>query len=187
MKTTDTYKLQVHKELIDQCLQGERKAQYTLYQLYSKAMFNTCYRIVSNVEEAEDVLQEAFINAFKNLHRFSWEATFGAWLKRIVINHSLNYIKKKKLPLVEIAAISEVGEMTENPNDNFDFDTKNISIQKVKEGIKRLPNGYRLVLSLYLLEGYDHKEIAEILEISHSTSKSQYNRAKKRLKQLLED
>jgi len=145
-------------------------------------MYNVGFRIVNNTEEAEDVLQEAFISAFKNLHHYRGDATFGAWLKRIVVNKAINYLKKKKMerfPDDEKWDVKE--EVVVDEFENFPF-----SVEKVKSAIESLPDGYRTVLSLYLLEGYDHGEIAEIMGITESTSKSQFNRSKKKLKELLE-
>ena len=145
-------------------------------------MYNVGYRIVNSEEEAQDVLQEAFISAFRNLNHYRGDATFGAWLKKIVVNKAINQVKKRKmerLPEDERWDVKEeeVGEEFED----FPF-----TVEKVKNAIRRLPDGYRTVLSLYLLEGYDHGEIAEILGITESTSKSQFNRSKKKLKELLE-
>lgn len=145
-------------------------------------MYNVGYRIVNNSEEAEDVLQDAFISAFNNLERYRGDSTFGAWLKRIVINKAINYLNKKKperMPDDERWDVRE--EEVVDELEGFPF-----TVEKVRAAIEALPDGYRSVLSLYLVEGYDHGEIAEILGITESTSKSQYNRAKKKLKELLE-
>jgi len=146
-------------------------------------MYNVGFRIVNNTEEAEDVLQEAFTSAFRNLHHYRGDSTFGAWLKRIVINKAINYLHKRKaerMPEDERWDVHE--EEEENILEGFPF-----SVEQVRSAIERLPDGYRLVLSLYLLEGYDHAEIGEIMGITESTSKSQFNRAKKKLKDLLEE
>lgn len=154
-----------------------------MYKLYSRSMYNVGFRIVNNTEEAEDVLQEAFISAFRNLHHYRGDSTFGAWLKRIVINKAINYLHKRKaerMPDDEHWDVRE--EEVENILEGFPF-----SVEQVRSAIDRLPDGYRSVLSLYLLEGYDHAEIGEIMGITESTSKSQFNRAKKKLKDLLEE
>lgn len=172
----------IHHDLIDRCRQGDRDAYYKLYRLYSKSMYNVGYRIVNNSEEAEDVLQDAFISAFNNLERYRGDSTFGAWLKRIVINKAINYLNKKKperMPDDERWDVRE--EEVVDELEGFPF-----TVEKVRAAIEALPDGYRSVLSLYLVEGYDHGEIAEILGITESTSKSQFNRAKKKLKELLE-
>jgi RNA polymerase sigma-70 factor (ECF subfamily) len=141
-------------------------------------MFNTAWRIVRNDQEAEDVLQEAFVNAFQYLHTFQGTATFGAWLKRIVVNKALNTVQKRKLEFsesdgMEFADVEE--EVYADP----------LEVERVRRAIEELPDGYRVILSLYLLEGYDHIEISEILNISVGTSKSQYNRAKKKLREII--
>jgi len=145
-------------------------------------MYNVGYRIVNNEEEAEDVLQEAFISAFNSLQHYRGDSTFGAWLKRIVINKAINQLHKKKLERIPDDDRWDVKEEEEvDALEGYPF-----TVEKVKEAIKRLPDGYRSVLSMYLFEGYDHAEIGEVLGISESTSKSQFNRAKKKLKELLE-
>lgn len=159
---------------------GDRDAHYRLYKLYSKAMFNVAYRITGNEEDAEDVLQEAFVSAFKNLHHYRGDASFGAWLKRIVINKAINVIKKHKWEMMPESKEIDVA-VEEEPQEYL----SELSVGKVRAAIQQLPDGYRSVLSLYLLEGYDHQEIGEIMGISESTSKSQLNRAKNKLKELL--
>ena len=172
--------MQIHLEIIDKCRQGDREAHYQLYKLYSRSMYNIGYRIVNNEAEAEDVLQESFISAFRSLDHYRGDATFGSWLKRIVVNKAINVLKSRKTePLPDDGNFDvqeEIGTQQE-----FKF-----SIVEVKAAMERLPDGYRSVLSLYLLEGYDHSEIAEILGISESTSKSQFNRSKKKLRGILE-
>jgi RNA polymerase sigma factor (sigma-70 family) len=175
-----TQYIDLHAGLIEQCLAGERFATKQLYDLYARAMYNTCYRIVRDEDDAHDVLQEAFISAFQNLHNYRAESAFGAWLKRIAINKAINFLRKKReLPFPEKEDFDLKDEVEVNEVDM-------LSVDKVKSAIVLLPAGYKLVLSLYLLEGYDHKEIASILDISESTSKSQFNRAKKKLKDILE-
>jgi len=174
----------VKDKLVERCLKGDSRAQYELYEKYAKAMFNTCLRIVGQTDEAEDVLQETFVKAFNNLHTYNASATFGAWLKRIAVNTAINHVKRRKINFLSIEnqSISE-NEIEELPQNEAEID---FEIQRVKKAIKQLPDGFRAVFSLYLLEGYDHSEIAEILEISVSTSKSQYSRAKRKLVQILE-
>jgi RNA polymerase sigma factor (sigma-70 family) len=148
--------------------------------MYSKAMYNVGYRITRSEEEAQDVLQEAFINAFRNLDKYRGDATFGAWLKRIVVNKAINALNKKKhesIPDDEKWDVAEAEPQVEYGDE--------LTVERVKRGIEQLPDGYRSVLSLYLLEGYDHQEIAEIMGITESTSKSQLNRAKSKLRELL--
>lgn len=170
----------IHADLIDRCRQGDQEAHYQLYKLYSRTMYNVGFRIVNDREEADDVLQEAFISAFRNLDHYRGDATFGSWLKRIVVNKAINVLKGRKTERLPDDEKFDVAEeiWTE---EEFPF-----TVDQVRQAIKSLPDGYRSVLSLYLLEGYDHGEIAEIMGITESTSKSQFNRAKKKLREILE-
>jgi RNA polymerase sigma-70 factor (ECF subfamily) len=144
-------------------------------------MYNICYRITNDPDDAEDVLQEAFLSAFRNLGSFKGESSFGAWLKKIVVNSSINHIKKNRIMYTRLDEFEAENDPGINDNEIF------LEIDRVKEAVQQLPDGFRTVLSLYLFEGYDHREIASILDISESTSKSQYNRAKKRLKEILKE
>ena len=137
-------------------------------------------RIINNEAEAEDVMQEAFLKAFTKIETYKGEVSFGAWLKRIVINRSLDYLKKRKVKFEEIK------EKTTQITD-FQMETKEVNVQVIKNAIQKLPDGYRVVLSLYLLEGYDHEEISEILGISNSNSRTQFLRAKNKLREILKD
>lgn len=144
-------------------------------------MYNVGYRIVHNEEEAQDVLQEAFISAFRNLDSYRGDASFGSWLKRIVVNKALNALNRRKFePIPE----NEDWDVAESETEGTY--RGELTVEKVKEGIAQLPTGYRTVLSLYLIEGYDHQEISEIMGFTESTSKSQLNRAKQKLRELLD-
>lgn len=162
-------------------MQGSRTAQFELYKLYAKAMYNVALRILNYEEEAEDVLQESFLDAFTRIVDFRQETTFGLWLKQIVINKSINYLRKRKMEFVSTDEISEV------PDDvSFDDYDNQLKAEEVRKAMTQLPDGYRVVLSLYLLEGYDHEEISHILKISENKSRTQYMRAKKKLKSILD-
>lgn len=137
-------------------------------------------RICNNYVEAEDVLQEAFVRAFKKLETFKGESTFGAWLKRIVINTAINHLRKKR---AEFVSLEE--ERFDICEDEVEKDPCEWSMKEIRHAIEQLPEGYRIVFTLYLLEGYDHAEVGSILGISEATSKSQYSRAKKKLRILL--
>ena len=178
LKTTTTH---AHTDLIEQCRQGDQDAFYRLYKLYARNMYNVGYRIVNNTGEAEDVLQEAFISAFRNLHEYRGDAPFGSWLKRIVVNKAINTIKKRRTEQLPGDDDFDVPEVDSHEEREFPF-----NVEQVRSAIASLPDGYRSVISLYLLEGYDHSEIAEILGISESTSKSQFNRSKRKLREILE-
>ena len=162
-------------------LNGDRQSQYALYKQYSKAMYNICYRITNDEEEARDVLQEAFLNAFRNLHTYRGDSSFGAWLKKIVVNQAINHIRKQKLLMQPLDENSDfIDEDTLSSEEN-----NLLNVDRIRDAIQDLPQGFRLVFSLYLLEGYDHSEIGQILGISESTSKTQYIRARKKLKELI--
>ena len=169
----------LHQDLLDGCKTGDQKAQFQIYKLYYKAMYNTSLRIVNNSMEAEDIMQESFLSAFEKIETYSGTVSFGAWLKRIVINRSLDALGKKKAVFEDIE--SHFGIMDNSPEESVRNEEIDAKVEEVKEAIERLPDGYRVILSLYLLEGYDHDEIAEILKISSSTSRSQLSRAKQKL------
>ena len=174
----ETPTISIHAELIDRALQNDPEAQFDLYKKYNAAMYNTALRITRNTALAEDVIQESFLSAFQSLIYYRGDASFGSWLKRIVINKAITLTKKEsRWDLVENDdELDSEEELHSEPDYN---------VEHVKQAINELPDGFRTVLSLYLLEGYDHKEIAEILDISESTSKTQYKRAKERLKKML--
>ena len=176
-----------HVELVERCKLGERKAQYELYKNYSKAMFNICMRILNHNGEAEDALQEAFVDAFTNLHQFRQQSTFGAWLKQIVVNKAINHMRGRKVKWVEIDEFEETLERSERNEDSFGLDESEttLEVERVRNAVQKLPDGYRVVLSLYLFEGYDHEEIGEVLGISETTSRTQYMRAKRKLTEML--
>jgi RNA polymerase sigma factor (sigma-70 family) len=176
----DQQVLNIHHELVARCREGDRDAHFRLYKLYSKAMFNVGFRITGNEEDAEDALQEAFISAFRSLDSYRGDATFGAWLKRIVVNKAITLVSRRKHEQMPDDERWDVAESTEQAEYK-----EELSVDKVKHAINQLPDGYRSVLSLYLIEGYDHQEIAEIMGITESTSKSQLNRAKNKLKEHL--
>ena len=144
-------------------------------------MFNVAMRITKDYMDAEDVLQEAFVRAFRSLGSFKGESTFGAWLKRIVINTSINSLNKKKDIWADIDK-----HAAEIPEEDAQEAAPAWDMETIRKKILMLPEGYRVVFNLYLIEGYDHTEIGDILNISEATSKSQYHRAKKKLRELLE-
>ena len=167
-----------HMDLVERCKQGDAQSFRKLYELYSKAMYNTSFRILNNTAEAEDVLQESFIDAFRHIHSFESRSSFGSWLKQIVVNKSINVIRKNKMDIVDL----DKTQIAEMPEENT-IDEKEIQwkVQEVRKAIQELPDGYRAVLTLYLLEGYDHEEISQILNVKESTARTQYIRAKQKL------
>ena len=134
--------------------------------------------MLGNEPDAEDILQGSFMDAYTNIKSYNFQSTPGAWLKRIVINNCINQIRKRKISLVEM---QEGMDKADEP----DVDHLSLNMTDIRQAISQLPNGYRVVLTLYLMEGYDHIEIGEILGISSSTSKSQYSRARKKLKEII--
>jgi RNA polymerase sigma factor (sigma-70 family) len=172
----------IRDELVEGCKRGDAHCYQLLYQKYSKAMYNTSLRIVNNTADAEDVLQESFLDAFRSLHDFHYRSTFGAWLKKIVINKSINILRKRRNGLVDLESTELQAVIEEETITEEDIHYK---VEEVKKMITRLPDGYRTVLSLYLLEGYDQEEISQILNISHNTVRTQYVRAKQKLLTLI--
>ena len=176
----ETVYIDKHISLVNDCRNGNRKSQFEIYKLYANAMYNVSLRIVNDEAEAEDVLQEAFLDAFSRIADFRQETTFGLWLKQIVINRSINYLRKRKAEFVSIEDV----EVADEPS--ADEEDAQLKVEQIKAAMNELPDGYRVVLTLYLFEGYDHEEIAHILKITENTSRSQYMRAKKKLNSLLE-
>ena len=172
----------IHDKLIKACKKGDRKAQYELYKQYSRAMYNTSFRILKDSSEAEDAVQDGFLKAFQNIDTYSGTVSFGAWLKKIVVNTSLDVLRKRK---IEFEDLESVGHKLAEQDDYDDENELNLKVEMLKKAILSLPDGYRIVVSLYLLEGYDHDEISEIVGISASTSRSQLVRARKKLLELL--
>lgn len=171
-----------HRDLIEQCKAGSRSAQFNLYNLYAKGMYNVALRMVRDSLDAEDVLQNAFLDVFTKMDGFRYESTIGAWIKRIVVNHCINFLKKKR-PDWEVLDERSTAQIQDDPAAE-PYEGR-YSAESINRAIMMLPDGYRVVFSLYLLEGYDHEEIAEILQISEATSKSQYSRAKAKLREIL--
>jgi RNA polymerase sigma-70 factor (ECF subfamily) len=166
--------------LIIQCKKGNQKAQIKLYDLFSKAMFSVACRYLKNEEEAKDAMQDGFLRAFINLESYSDQTSFGSWLKRIIINQCIDILKKRKLDTVSLEKYPlEIAEEI-----NWNFEVK-ITKEMILEAIEKLPQKYQLVVKLYLMEGYDHSEISEILKIPIKTSRTQLRRGKFALQKTL--
>ena len=178
MKQTE----QVHQSLISLCKNNCAKSQMQLYKMYCNAMLLVAHRYVNDRFIAEDIMQEAFVKAFQNLTTYKNEVTFGSWLKRIVINQSIDHLKKNKLELVVLN--EEVIRKFEEEDWRVE---STVSLDRIIKTIASLKDKYRLVLTLYLLEGYDHQEISEILQITENTSRTQLLRGKKVLKEQLKN
>jgi RNA polymerase sigma-70 factor (ECF subfamily) len=173
---------QIHHSIIERCKKNDAKAQMELYNLYCKAMFLVARRYMKDDMAAEDVMQDAFIKAFRKIEMYKGEVAFGAWLKKIVINQSIDELKKKRLELVSIN--HERHEVVNDDDAGWQVDDST-TMQQIVSCIKELKEKYRVVLSLYLLEGYDHQEISQILGITEVTSRTQLLRGKKKLQESL--
>lgn len=168
-------------QLLERCKKGDNAAQMQIYKDYYRAMYNTSLRILKDEFEAEDMMQEAFLTAFTKLDTFIGEVTFGAWLKRIVINKSLTQLKKNnKFQDVKMEVIKDTSIETEEA-----IDYTSLHADKVLEILNSLKENYRIVLNLNLIEGYDYEEIAKILGYTNENVRTTISRAKKKLKQLL--
>jgi len=172
----------IHHELIEKCKVNDQEAQFEIYRIYYKSMYNTSLRIVNDILEAEDLMQESFLSAFTKIGTYKGNVSFGAWLKRIVINKSIDYLRRKKINFKELNE-NHLEIKEEEPLNDFEYSDN--MIRKIKEAMKMLPDGYRIVLSLTMIEGYDHREVGEILNINESTSRSQLARARRRLLDIL--
>lgn len=170
--------------LLQLCMQGNQSAQLDLYNRYYRAMYNTAIRIVKDSAEAEDVMQESFLNAFTKLHTFKGEVTFGAWLKRIVINNSI-YQYKKRRKKNEVALDEVLYKVEDNDGIILHHASTEQKAQKVMESMNLLKDNYRISLTLHLIEGYDYDEICTILNISYSNCRTTISRAKESLRQKL--
>lgn len=170
----------IQSQLIEKCKCNDAKAQMQLYDMYCDAMYNTTCNFIKDDVIAQDIMQEAFIKAFKKMDTYNGTATFGAWLKRIMINQSLDWLKKQKIETVKLD--EQVISIADD--ESWDIE-KETSVSAIYQCIERLPNKCKNVVKLYLLEGYDHEEVAQILQISEGSSRSQLSRGKNRLKELL--
>ncbi|WP_369048727.1 RNA polymerase sigma factor [Tenacibaculum sp. UWU-22] len=167
-------------KLVERCKFNDQNAQLELYKAYFKAMYNTAFRILKEEFEAEDIVQESFLTAFTKLDTYREEVTFGAWLKRIVINKSLTQLKKNnryKEVKMEVVLSQEIEETT--------IEYSKLEVKKVLDCINKLKDNYRLVITLHLIEGYDYEEIAQIMNYSNENVRTTISRAKKKIKQVL--
>ncbi len=169
-----------HLQLVEKCRKNDQRAQMELYDAYSQSMFTTAFNMVKDDALAQDLMHEAFLKAFRKIDSFTGEATFGSWLKRIVINQCLDSIKRKKIETVELKDYMDPG----SDEGSWSFDPE-ISLNEIVRCIEELPLKCKNVVKLYLMEGYDHQEVAQILDISEVASRSQLSRGKSRLKELL--
>jgi len=167
-------------DLVERCKTNDRKAQLKLYKQYCDAMFYVALGFLKNSDDAEDVVQESFIKAFQKIEQYRGEVTFGAWLKRIVINRSLDFLKVKKEKHVEL----DEGYMNITEDEDWTV-TDQVTVDQVKTMMEDLPEKYKHVVRLFLVEGYDHSEISQILELTESACRTRLLRGKGFLKELL--
>lgn len=171
-------------QLLQLCKTGSQSAQLEVYNRYYKAMYNTAFRIVKDSFEAEDVMQESFLNAFTKLDTYRGEVTFGAWLKRIVINNSIYHYRKQQKNN-EVPVENVMYKVEDNNGVVLDHEFTNNKAQKVLETMKMLKDNYRVSLTLHLIEGYDYEEISEIMGISYANCRTTVSRAKESLRKKL--
>jgi len=166
--------------ILQGCLHNHPVAQRELYNRFSPKMLAVCYRFAHNREDAEDMLQESFIKVFSQIHTFQNKGAFEGWIRRIIVHTCINHLKKNKrfIESVDIINASAI-QVREESIPSI------VQAKQIVECIRLLPIGYRTVLNLYAIEGYSHKEIAEMLDIEESTSRSQYTRAKQMLEEIL--
>jgi RNA polymerase sigma factor (sigma-70 family) len=175
----------IHNSLVERCRKSDESAQREIYQLYFRSMYNISLRIIGNSAEAEDIMQDSFLKAFRKISACRENSAFGAWLKRIVVNRSIDALREKMRIRFEEESKIPSGILSEEvPGEAEEFAE---AAAEVKKCIAELPEGYRLILTLYLLEGYDHEEIGQILKIKVSTSRSQFARAKQKLLEMLKE
>lgn len=172
-----------HPELIKACKKNNLKAQKKVYQLYKDMLYNTSFRIIKNEYDAQDAVHDAFIKAFQNISKLENDLNLGAWLKRIVINCSLDFLRQKK----KLGWLQNVDESHISEQETEVFEEVSLKIEDVKQAIHQLKEKYRIILLLYLIENYKHREIAEQLSLKESTVRNQYIRGKQLLKQKLQN
>lgn len=174
--------MEIARDLVERCKANDRQAQLDLYRQYCEGMFCVAMRFVRERDDAEDLVQEAFIKAFRKIGQFRGEVTFGAWLKRIVVNKCLDFLKARRERIISIEEHNL--QIAEEPDWTVE---QEVSVEGVLGAIERLPEKYREVLQLYLLEGYDHQEIADILGLTAVASRTRLMRGKDYLRTYLNE
>jgi len=179
-KFTSLHQLSIEEQIVRGCVDGKREFQKKLYEAYAGKMLFVCLRYTKNREEAEDVLQDGFIKVFKNIHTFRFQGSFEGWVRRIMVHTSIEHIRRKK----QTTMFDDVEDIVHHPESETDV-TGKMGEKELLKMIHYLPDGYRTVFNMYVIEGYSHKEIGTMLQISEGTSKSQLSKAKNHLKNLL--
>ncbi len=162
-----------HHKLVKKCLNGDRQAQKALYDAFASPMLSVCYRYTKSWDDAEDVLQEGFVKVFRNLGQFKFEGELGGWIRRIMVNTAINYLKKNSKYQNELSFTDDVLHPVSNENPEIKVNAKELAAL-----IRQLPTGYQTIFNMYAVEGYSHTEIGEIMGINEGTSRSQYSRAR---------
>ncbi|HEX7757680.1 MAG TPA: RNA polymerase sigma factor [Niabella sp.] len=168
-------------EQVELCRRGDKNAYFEVYERYAKPMLNSSMRILNNIADAEDMVQEAFIDAFNNLDSFTYKSSFEAWLRRIVINKSISLLRKRKINWTDIELSNSIADDGNKVNeDDFEFD-----VFRIKTAIKELPENYRVIFNLFVIDELKQEEIAALLNISHNNVRTLFHRAKKKVLDIL--
>ncbi|WP_299521631.1 RNA polymerase sigma factor [Winogradskyella sp.] len=170
-------------ELIRACKQNDLKAQMQVYQMYKDMLYNVSYRIIKNEHDAQDAVHDAFIKAFQNMSKLEHDLNLGPWLKRIVVNCALDFLRKQK----KLSWLHDANQLPETEDTQDDYEEKSLKFEDVKKAIANLKDKYRIIIVLYLIEDYSHKEIAQQLGLKESTVRNQYVRGKRLLKEQLQN
>lgn len=174
-------------ELLDKCRTGDERARMMVYKKYNKAMYNTALRIVKHSAEAEDIMQECFLKAFTRLDSYAGTSTFGAWLKKIVVNQSIN-VYNKKIKYQEVAYNDQFKNAVDDGTGiSLEEEQENPKVKLILNTLNSLKENYRMALTLHLIEGYDYEEICEILNISYANCRTTISRAKESLRKKLKN
>ncbi|MEI6455483.1 MAG: RNA polymerase sigma factor [bacterium] len=173
--------MNTEREIVERCLKNDVRAQELFYSRFAGKMFGVCLRYAGNPMEAEDILQEGFIRSFLNLHRFRFEGSLEGWVRRTMVNTAINHYKKQ-LKFQKDVELNEAYTLATIQDDAL----SRLSMEELLKIIQGLPLGYRTVFNLYVMEGYTHREIGNLLGISENTSKSQYSRARNAIMNRLE-
>lgn len=164
-----------YNKLVKDCLKGRPEAQRQLYEHFAGGMMGICYRYTKSMTDAEDVLQEAFIKVYRNLHQYKGEGELGAWIRKIIVNTALNYLKKNSRYQEDLAFLDNGAGLHPISSDNPEIQ---LQAKELAELVRQLPTGYQTIFNLHAIEGYTHVEIGEMLGINEGTSRSQYSRAR---------
>jgi RNA polymerase sigma-70 factor (ECF subfamily) len=173
-----------NNDIAARCMEGDKRAQMQLYQTFYKRIYNSCFRILKDRCEAEDAMQESFLKAFSKLDKYDTQIPFEAWIVRIAVNTSIDKLRKNRPEFVDFNE-NALPDGIDDDNDEMEFNEGRI--QQIRAAIEHLPDSDRLIVSLYLMEGYDHEEIADILNIRHGTVRVQYMRAKRKMMKFIKN